>query len=173
MTADDLVELHAIHALKYRYIRGLDTRDWPLLESCFTEDVVLWPNGGSYIARGRESVMQLIRALVTDGFYASHIITQPEIDLIAPDRARGRWRLQDTIFYTAPHPAITHREIKGGEMSFGAAYYHDDYMKQDGEWRIAGCGFVRIYEAFRTPGETDLEVIVDERRGLMAGEWPR
>ncbi|MGZ8765224.1 MAG: nuclear transport factor 2 family protein, partial [Acidimicrobiia bacterium] len=36
MTPDDLVEIEAIKRLKYRYLRGLDQKDWAAVESCFT-----------------------------------------------------------------------------------------------------------------------------------------
>jgi hypothetical protein len=37
----------------------------------------------------------------------------------------------------------------------------------------AGDLIKRICEAFRKPGQVDVGVRVDERRGLMARPWPR
>jgi len=35
---DELVEFEAIKTAKYRYIRGVDLRDWDLLASVLTEE---------------------------------------------------------------------------------------------------------------------------------------
>jgi hypothetical protein len=162
----ELLEFHEICQLKYRYIRALDTHNWPLLESCFTEDVVLWPNGGDYIARGRDEVMALVKTIITGSFFSSHTVAHPEIEFIDENRAKGTWRLEDTLMYTEAHPGIVHTSITGGERVSGAAYYYDEYVRKDAAWKIAGCGFIRIFECLHRPGAVDPELTVDRRRGV-------
>jgi hypothetical protein len=38
VTPEDLADIEAIKALKYRYLRAVDLRDWDLLVSTLTED---------------------------------------------------------------------------------------------------------------------------------------
>jgi SnoaL-like domain len=165
ISATQLVDFHEICQLKYRYIRALDTQDWDLLEACFTADIVLWPNGGDYVARGRDNVMALVKAILIDSFYTSHLAVHPEIEFLSDTQAKGTWRLQDRLLYTAPHPALTHTEIRGGEQSIGAGYYYDEYLRTDGVWQIASCGFMRIFESLKRPGAVDSELVVFPGRG--------
>jgi hypothetical protein len=165
-TISELLGFHEICQLKYRYIRALDTQNWPLLESCFTEDVMLWPNGGDYIARGRAEVMAMVKMIVIGSFFSSHTVAHPEIEFVGEDRAKGIWRLEDTLMYTEPHPGIVHTSIKGGEQVSGAAYYYDEYVRTPAGWKIASCGFIRIFESLRRSGAVDPELTVDRRRGV-------
>jgi hypothetical protein len=165
INAAQLLDFHEICQLKYRYIRAMDTQNWELLEECFTPDVVLWPNGGDYVARGRDHVMGLIKTILNDSFYTSHLVVHPEIEFTGADQAKGMWRLQDTLLYTSAHPALTHTTINGGEHGLGAAYYYDDYLRTDGAWQIATCGFMRIFEALKRPGQPDSELTVLPGRG--------
>ena len=166
VTASQLVDFHDICELKYRYVRALDTQDWDLLDACFTEDVVLWPNGGDYIARGKPDVLAMVRAIVIESFYSSHVVVHPEIDFIDENHAKGIWRLEDTLLFTAPHPVITHTPIKGGEQANGAGYYYDEYVRDAGNWLISSCGFMRIFEAMRRPGSPDAELTTYAHRGM-------
>jgi hypothetical protein len=165
ITPDQLVTFHKICQLKYRYIRALDTHDWLLLAECFTPDVVLWPNAGDYIARGRDEVIGLVKMIVIDSFYSSHLAVHPEIEFIDDDHAKGIWRLQDTVLYTAPQPGLTHAKITGGEQEIGAAYYYDEYRRTAGRWQISSCGFIRIYESLKEPGSPDFIVKPHPNRG--------
>lgn len=166
ISKEQLVDFHEICQLKYRYIRALDTQDWPLLEACFAPDIVLWPNGGDYVARGRDHVIGMVKMILTDSFYTSHLAVHPEIEFVDADHAKGVWRLQDTLLYTAAHPALTHTKIEGGEQAIGAAYYYDEYRRTAGQWQISSCGFMRIYEAMKRPGTTDSELAVFPGRGM-------
>ena len=51
-------------------------------------------------------------------------------------------------------------------MGHAAAYYHDEYVKIGGDWKISSCGFVRIYEAIIRPGSAAPDLSVDPRRGF-------
>src|SRR5947209_20515995 len=86
----------AIHALKARYFRTMDTKDWPGMKSVFAADLV---------ADFRESVGGWDEALLVHGavsFVAKlaaqleHVTTvhhghMPEITVESPDAASGIW----------------------------------------------------------------------------------
>ena len=166
---DQLLCEHEIAQLKYRYMRGIDTHDWALLAACFTDDAELWPSKGNYVAKGRDAIVELLRAVIHEGFYSSHIVAHPEIEMHDADHASAVWRLEDVVFYTTANPAISHIGVHGGEELHGAGYYHDEYERTPDGWKIASCGYVRIFEDIRRPGEIDGTLSVDPDRGLLAG----
>ncbi len=135
MSPDDLVEIEAIKNLKYRYMRGVDLKDWSLVESCFTADAHA-EYGGIPPLDGRAAILDFLRDAMSDpGFVTSHAVSQPEIELDGPDRARGSWLLRDVVI--VPAAQLTLR---------GAAFYSDEYRREEGGWRIAGTGYRRVYE---------------------------
>jgi hypothetical protein len=96
-TVHDLIEFHDISQLKFRYLRAIDTHQWDLLESCFTEDAFAWYSGGGFTHRGRGEIVNFLKDLIPPAFVSSHIALQPELTLTGPDTAEGVWRLQDVV----------------------------------------------------------------------------
>jgi hypothetical protein len=164
---NDLIEFHYLRELKYRYIRALDTQNWELMEQCFTEDAYTWYAGGKVAQRGRREIVGLLREMLPASVASSHLAVHPELELTSDYSAKGIWRMQDSVFYTAPVPAYRHVEIRGGEMMNGAAYYHEEYLKQDGCWKISSLGYVRIYETIeRGEPHEALNLTVEPSRGM-------
>jgi hypothetical protein len=64
----------------------------------------------------------------------SHKVHQPEI-AVDGDTASATWALDDVVVHLDRNITIR-----------GAAFYHDTYVKQDGEWRIKHTGYERVYE---------------------------
>jgi uncharacterized protein (TIGR02246 family) len=136
MTPDDLVELEAIKALKYRYVRAVDTRDWDLLATVLTDDATAAYAGGKLSYDGRDAIIGFLRDSMPPGrMLTSHQVHHPEIELTGPDSATGTWSLADVVIF--PHDDLALR---------GAAIYTDRYTKVDGEWKIAHTGYRRLYE---------------------------
>jgi hypothetical protein len=136
MTPEELVEIEAIKRLKYRYIRCLDQKLWDEMESCFTEDATAAYSGGKYSFEGRDAILEfLVRSMGAESFLSCHRVHQPEIDLVAPDRAVGTWALDDVVIDTTWEITIR-----------GAAFYTDEYVKVGGDWRIASTGYRRSFE---------------------------
>jgi len=134
--ASKLLELEAIKQLKYRYLRCLDQKRWDELASCFTADATSSYSGGKYAFDGRDAIMEFLRkSMGADSFLSSHTVHHPEIELTSASTARGVWALRDTVIETGANIVIR-----------GAAFYEDEYVKQDGEWKIRSTGYERIYE---------------------------
>lgn len=132
----DLYELEAIKRLKYRYLRCLDQKRWDELAECFTEDARSSYGGGRYAFAGRDAIMDFLRkAMGAPSFLSSHRVHHPEIELTGPDTATGVWALEDTVI-----------ETRAGITIRGAAFYTDEYVKQDGAWRICFTGYRRTWE---------------------------
>ena len=137
MDAADLLEIHAIERLKYRYLRCLDQKLWDDLEACFTPDATASYGGGAYELDGRDAIMEFLRtAMGSTGMLTSHKCHHPEIDLDGAREATGVWALEDVV---------VHQDL--GLTIQGAAFYVDRYVKDDdGRWLIKHTGYKRTYE---------------------------
>lgn len=169
MMLPDLATLHAIHQLKYRYVRGLDTQDWALVARCFTADARVWYNDGKFTQSGRENIIAFLASLLDGTFYSSHIVLHPEIEMTGPDSATGIWRLQDIVHFTGANPAFGDANIEGGEEMTGAGYYYDDYVREAEGWKIASMGYSRLFEQIERPqGRAVRDLDINLSRGVPA-----
>lgn len=136
MTPADLVEIEAIKRLKYKYLRCLDQKRWDEMRECFTEDAVAAYSGGRYSYEGREAILEFLRrSMGAESFLSSHRAHHPEIELRSASEASATWALDDVVI-----------EEKWGVTIRGAAFYEDEYRKEDGRWRIARTGYRRTFE---------------------------
>ncbi|MGV9712607.1 nuclear transport factor 2 family protein [Gordonia sp. NPDC003424] len=127
-------DLEAIKALKYRYLRALDTKDWDEFTDTLTPDVT-GDYGKSLAFTNRDELVEFMRSSVGPSVITEHRVTHPEID-IDGDTATGRWYLQDRVIV----PEFSF-------LLFGSAFYADRYRRTDDGWRICATGYDRTYEA--------------------------
>jgi hypothetical protein len=168
MNIEELISFHEISQLKYRYVRAVDTQDWPLLTSVFTKNVRTWYDSGKLALQGRENVVAALVENLASSVYSSHIALHPEITFTGPASAKGIWRIQDVVHFTASHPNAFVTDLKDGDRLMGAGYYHDEYEKEDGQWKIASTGFVRIFESVESiGGRPGVRVQTDKSRGKL------
>lgn len=165
MTIEDLIEIEQIKRLKYRYMRALDTHDWPLMRSLFVADARTWYSGGKFSAQGIDIIMSQFEQTLGPHFYSSHVALHPEIELISPAEATGYWRLEDTVHYIADGPADT--RMRAGDELQGAGYYRDEYVKVDGTWLIRSMGYTRIYERIESRGQRVMQLDADPALGVL------
>ncbi len=138
MTPEDLVEMEAIKRLKYKYVRCLDQKRWDEIVDCFTPDASASYSGGKYSFDGRDAIVAfLVESMGEADFLSSHRVTQPEIELVDATHATATWALNDEVLVK-----------QHGVRVRGAAFYRDEYVKVDGDWRIAKTGYVRTFEEF-------------------------
>jgi bile-acid 7alpha-dehydratase len=139
-----LVEIEAIKSLKYRYARCLDRKMWEVLPLLFTEDATASYGGGAYQFNNVDEIMEFLqRNMGEPGFLSSHQMNHPEITLHSDTEASGIWALRD-------HDVMTELNL----VVEGAGYYEDDYVKVDGEWRIAKTGYTRTFELLHPLGDS-------------------
>ncbi len=131
-----VADADAIAQLKYRYLRGVDTKDWDLLAATLTPDAVARYGGGVHTVTGRDEIVAFLRSrLEADSVHTSHRVSHPELDAAGPDRATGRWALDDVVLDTQHRFQLV-----------GAAWYGDTYVRTDAGWQIAETGYTRTYE---------------------------
>lgn len=134
MDAADLATLRELEELKYRYVRALDTKDWDLFASCFTEDATA-SYGERLTFDGPDAIVAFMRENLGPTMITVHQVHHPEL-AVDGDEATGTWSLMDRVIMT--------------EFRFlldGASFYRDRYRRgADGVWRIAHTGYERLYE---------------------------
>lgn len=139
----DLDDMEAIQQLKYRYFRALDGKDWDLLSTTLTEDASAAYDSGRYSFEGRDAILTFLRdALGSHRVVSMHHGHHPEITLDGADEARGIWYLEDKVVF-----------LDTGLTIQGAAFYHDDYVRRDGLWKIRSTGYERTFEQIETARE--------------------
>lgn len=130
-----LEEIEAIKALKYKYLRCVDCKLWDVMPECFTPDATTSFSGGEYSFQGIDAIMDFFKEHLTPSFVSTHHGHHPEIEITSETTAKGIWALEDYVIMTDLNMSL-----------HGAAYYHDEYVKVDSEWKIKHTGYERIYE---------------------------
>ena len=128
LTVQTLLDRAAISDVFHRYALAVDTRDWALFRTCFTDDVEadftsMWPE---VLVKGADEwVAQAAR--VVNGLDATqHIITNHTHDI------RGN-TARCTSYLHAQHVL---RSDLGDDHNVLAGYYQYDMVKTDEGWKI-------------------------------------
>jgi len=113
----------AITRLLYRYARAVDTKDWELYRSVFTDDAVIDYSSNGIPAGSRDDIADFLAKGFTAIPMSMHYITNIEAD-VDGDTATVR-----AMFYNPT-------QLPGfAELSyFGGYYFHDLVRTADG-WR--------------------------------------
>ena len=125
---DALEELQAIEdikRLKARYCRFVDLNRRDLLRDLFTDEIVYefqgWKEG-----QGAEDFAGSAQDFADR--LSFHRVSMPDIEVLSETTARGVWAMVDIIEYPASPEKVGFR---------GYGYYHEEYRKVDGTWRIS------------------------------------
>lgn len=142
-------DIEAIKQVKYRYLRGLDTKHWDVFAETLTEDVA--GDYGSSLGEelhftNRTDLVDYMRSALGPGVITEHRVAHPEIT-VAGDEATGIWYLQDRVIV----PELNF-------MLIGAAFYRDRYRRTADGWKITATGYDRTYEATMSLAGNDFKV---------------
>jgi ketosteroid isomerase-like protein len=148
-SSSQFAERFAIRELIERYSYAVNERDWPALESCYTENAV-WDVGEPLAFRleGRKSIVEVASSKICEEDY---VIQTPHATMIwlDGDKARAHSTMVEVV------------SSKGGSGGLQIlATYSDELVNLDGEWRFA----VRIYRV------TNIEFKAPA--GKCFREWP-
>jgi SnoaL-like protein len=146
MDAEDLIAVEEIKALKARYFRCMDTKDWDGFGDQFTIDAALDVSGemrasaddasseNSGFVRGRSAIVAFVRGAI-DAVTTVHHGHMPEIEILSPTTATGVWAMEDKLRWPEGSPI---------RSLHGYGHYHETYEKADGHWRIASLELRRL-----------------------------
>ena len=131
-----LIDIEEIKRLKARYFRTLDHKDWDGYGQVFSKDALLEVPEGNVSERGREAIVASV-STVLEGVRTVHHGHTPEIDITGPDTARGIWAMADYVEFPA--------NADGGRVGLrGYGHYTEEYVREDGEWRISHSHLSRL-----------------------------
>lgn len=140
--ADKIAAILDIHALKARYFRTMDNKDWAGLEAVFTPDVIAdfrdaaGPRDESQLSHSASAYVAKLAPILehVDTVHHGHM---PEITIESPDSATGIWAMEDKLWVR-----------DGSSLPFkwmhGYGHYHERYARIDGAWRIAQVRLSRL-----------------------------
>ncbi|MGE2718738.1 nuclear transport factor 2 family protein [Mycolicibacterium celeriflavum] len=112
-----------IAALLHRYARAVDTKDWELYRSVFTDDAHIDYSSAGAVVGSRDEVVEWFAANFGVIPWSMHHITNVEAD-INGDTARVR-----AMFYNP-------MQLPGmAEPSFCGGYYHHELVRTPDGWR--------------------------------------
>lgn len=131
-----LEDVEAIKRLKYRYLRHLDLKQWDELGGCFAADATVGYGDGRYRFAGVEAILGFLRGALghETGSVTIHHGHHPEIELTSESTARGTWALYNYLF--------NEKQRRGVRIG---AYYHDEYVKVAGAWKVLHMGYATIF----------------------------
>lgn len=127
-----LEDVEAIKRLKARYWRCMDQKLWAEMEQLYTDDATQEAGDWRVEGGGRAIVRRLSQVL--DGVATAHGGHSPDIEITGDTTARGTWALQDRLVW------------KSGRKMTGFGHYEDEYVKEQGAWRIRSTRITRLFE---------------------------
>jgi hypothetical protein len=139
--AERLVAIEEIKALKARYFRCMDTKDWDGFAGVFAEDAALDISGemganaaDGGIVRGRSAIATFVRRAI-DALTTVHHGHMPEIDVLSPTQATGVWAMEDMLRWPDGAPM---------RSLHGYGHYHETYEHLAGRWFITSTKLTRL-----------------------------
>jgi len=117
-------DLEAIKQLKALYCEICDDNHDPeRIVTIFTEDAI-WEGRGIAHAQGHAEIRALFERFRDSITFSQHMVMNPRIT-IDGNRANATW------YFLGPFTFAV-----GNQAKWQAARYHEDYIKQDGVWKI-------------------------------------
>ena len=124
-----LLDIEEIRALKARYFRTLDRKQWDDWGLVFANDALLEVPEGGVQERGRDAIVSSVSAAL-EGTRTVHQGHMGEIDITGPDTASGIWAMFDYVEWP---PAADGTRV--GLQGYG--HYEEKYVREDGAWCIS------------------------------------
>ena len=130
-----LEDIEAIKTLKHRYLHCLDGKLWGKLEQCLAKDVKASFMGGAMKYDGRDDLMEFYRTALPPSRITAHMGHHPQIEIGGGGSAKGTWEVKTYLIETEA-------DLSLGGMSV----FHEEYVKESGEWKIKSMHCYRLYE---------------------------
>jgi hypothetical protein len=135
-TVADHDDIEAIAQLKARYFRLMDTKQWEDWGQVFATDCVMEVPEADMVNEGREAIVATVSAAL-EGARTAHHGHMPEIEITGDGTARGVWAMFDFVEWTVPEGSE-----RVGLQGFG--HYREEYVREEGAWRIARTRLERL-----------------------------
>jgi hypothetical protein len=141
-------DIHAVRTLQFKYGYYMDKCLFDEIIDLYTEDATLYFLNG--IFRGKAGARRLYGGATgmrgpSPGMLFEHIIAQDIVD-VAPDRrsARGRFRC---FMQGGVHESRRDAPPRIPPQFWEAGIYENEYLRQDGVWKISVFNYRIVYQA--------------------------
>lgn len=140
--AEKIAATLEIYALKARYFRTMDYKDWMGLEATFAPDLIAdfrestSGNDESQLTHGASAYVAKLSPIL-EHIQTVHHGHMPEITIESPDTATGIWAMEDKLWVQEGSPLPF-------KWLHGYGHYHERYVRIDGEWRISEIRLSRL-----------------------------
>ena len=144
MVSKSLEEIEEIKKLKARYFRLMDVKLWEEWAEVFAEDAtvhVATTAGIEVFWEGRQQIVTNNSSILND-VVTVHQGHMPEIEITGEATATGIWAMFDYLVFP------------NGTSMNGYGHYHEEYVKQDGQWRIKSLKLTRLREEYGSQNDT-------------------
>lgn len=137
MVSKSLEEIEQIKKLKARYFRLMDMKLWEEWAEVFTEDATV-----HVITAQLEIFWEGRQQIVTNNSSSLNNATTvhqghtPEIEMTSESTATGIWAMSDYLVFPS------------GTLN-GYGHYQEEYVKEDGQWKIKSLLLTRLREEWR------------------------
>src|SRR5688572_27034077 len=123
MPVDRLDAFNAIHALKARYFRLMDTKRWGEWQALFAPAAIMdvtgeaatmrslgfeIPHHTDFVWSGADNIRATVSAALAN-VTSVHHGHMPEVEILSATEARGIWAMEDLILYEAAAPVAGFR----------------------------------------------------------------
>jgi hypothetical protein len=138
---DDLKKLIAIEdlkAMKARYLRYVDGKEWDKFESLFVPDATFdAPELGGELVRGTRKWRKFTEDFLANAVSIHHVYA-PEITITSDTTANGIWIMDDTLLWENGESPTGFKQIRGW------GHYYETYVKMNGAWLMASWKLTRV-----------------------------
>ena len=135
---EKLVAMEEIRALKARYFRCVDTKDWNGFGEVFADDALfdISDDVPGCVVTGRDKIVAAASVPLTHAISVHHGHC-PEISLTSATTATGIWAMEDML-----------RWSEAADMPLralhGYGHYFESYERIDGAWKITSLKLKRL-----------------------------
>ena len=136
-----LAAIEEIKALKSRYFRYLDAKDWGgWKEQVFCADSeMLVPEAQPDPVVGIDRIITFVEQVLR-GTVTIHHGHMPEITIESDTAASGIWAMEDIIYWPKDRPA----QGRYSKLQ-GYGHYHERYVREGSGWRIKSLRLSRLH----------------------------
>jgi 3-phenylpropionate/cinnamic acid dioxygenase small subunit len=143
----------AMNDLVLRYAEAIDTKDWALFRTVFTEDCCMTYGEPWGPLEGLDVLTDFVIHFHEPLEHLRHATTNFRIGAYVGDTARGRCSVEALLVQTG---------APGGDTLRVTGVYHDTFVRTGGAWRISR----RVFTSFLTEGNPDVGAWDWERPGV-------
>ena len=131
-----LLDIEEIKQLKARYFRLMDLKQWDDWGMVFAKDCVMEVPEADMVNNGREEIVTNVSTALI-GARTCTTGTCPRSRSPATSTARGIWAMFDYVEWPAQDDGT-----RVGLQGYG--HYREEYVREDGAWRIARSRLERL-----------------------------